>query len=460
MKKSHKIGKICPVCGKTYYIWPSEENKYKYCSVDCRKLSHRVYKKCVECGKEYFVYKDKNTSIYCSKECEHKHDQNTLITKTCPNCRKEFKVRKCEDKKYVYCSFECRKLASRMDYKCDYCGKIFSVLKSKVEKNKTGVYCCHECSEKATIKGKYVKCNNCGKLVYKSKSVLEKYNNSFCSEDCMKEYNKNNALLISKYCEYCGQIYTIPRTRDKTSRFCSNACKNKWQSENNVGESNSLYKKVSIVCDYCGKEILVSPYRIDASNKHFCSYDCTHNYYKILENRTEKQRAADKSIIYKVNPTLTKPHRDILDLLDEHNILYEIEYIVGYYKLDIYLPKYNLGIEIQGDFWHCSPIKYNQVEYTQQMHGISNDKTKHTYVKRYGKYELLYLWETDIINDIDLCWLIVNMYISSKGILPNYHSFNYDSFGEKLVLKENLIKPYSEMTQKQLQSLISIKNAS
>ncbi len=31
-----------------------------------------------------------------------------------------------------------------------------------------------------------------------------------------------------------------------------------------------------------------------------------------------------------------------------------------YYAVDNYLDKYNLIIEVMGDFWHCHPLKYTK----------------------------------------------------------------------------------------------------
>lgn len=132
----------------------------------------------------------------------------------------------------------------------------------------------------------------------------------------------------------------------------------------------------------------------------------------------------------------------INNLLDDMKIAFEDEYDIKYYLVDCYLTDYNLMIEVQGDFWHCSPLlNKNSV-------GIKNnvvkDKRKHTYIKNKYGIEVLYLWESDVRNNIDLCRKLIEVYIASNGKLDNYHSFNYQMDEDDcLTLINNIYKmPY------------------
>jgi very-short-patch-repair endonuclease len=88
----------------------------------------------------------------------------------------------------------------------------------------------------------------------------------------------------------------------------------------------------------------------------------------------------------------------LLDLL-------EIKYIHSYYiesisKIyDFYLPEHNILIEIDGDFWHCNPIKHPTPECKTQEINIENDKFKSQWAYDNG-YKLLRFWENDINNNI------------------------------------------------------------
>lgn len=461
-KKVEKIKKICPTCGKEYFVRPSENLKYIYCSVECRKVAHRINKKCIECGREYYVYKDKATSMYCSQECKNKHDQNALILKVCPGCGKEFSVRQSEDERYTYCSLRCRMLASNTEYKCDYCGNVFYASNRKIENNKRGVYCSTECSEKSQISGKFVPCENCGKIVYRTKSELQTYSLSFCCNQCKANYDNKQ---VEKICKYCGKHYVVKNERSNITRFCSIECKNNWQStEENCGINNPRFNRILTKCSYCGKEFYLKSYKLHDDINHFCCYNCRNEYYKIHENRTDKQLSVDKNLgknaIKYTKPSLTLPHKKVLDMLDLNGINYQVEYLIEYYKLDVFLTDYNLAIEVQGDFWHCSPIRYENIQYQQQIHSIRRDKSKHTYTKRYYGYEILWLWERDITNNEELCKSLIEQYIKSNGNLDNYNSFNYEMVGNKLSLKEHITKPFQEMSTSEIAQYIHIKNAS
>ena len=83
----------------------------------------------------------------------------------------------------------------------------------------------------------------------------------------------------------------------------------------------------------------------------------------------------------------------------------EIKYIHSYYiesigKIyDFYLPDYNIIIEVDGDFWHCNPIKHIIPECKTQEINLENDKFKTQWAINNG-YTLLRFWENDINNNI------------------------------------------------------------
>ena len=58
------------------------------------------------------------------------------------------------------------------------------------------------------------------------------------------------------------------------------------------------------------------------------------------------------------------------------------------------------------------------------------------------KLEILYLWEDDILHNIEKCKQLINEYIAKNGILENYNSYNYQFISGDLILKENIINPY------------------
>ena len=104
---------------------------------------------------------------------------------------------------------------------------------------------------------------------------------------------------------------------------------------------------------------------------------------------------------------MTKPQRIVNDLLSKLNICFQNEYNCKYYSIDNYLIDSELMIEVMGDFWHCSPIKYTIEEAREiQKKSIPKDKKKHDYIQKMFGIEILYLWEDDIYNNLYLCEML------------------------------------------------------
>jgi G:T-mismatch repair DNA endonuclease (very short patch repair protein) len=89
---------------------------------------------------------------------------------------------------------------------------------------------------------------------------------------------------------------------------------------------------------------------------------------------------------------------------------------------DIYIPKLNLVIEYNGDYWHCNPKKYNG-DYYHQVKGKTAkeiwdyDKNKIDLIKLYGYY-LEVIWESELKNDHTLINKIINKYDSKNRRTP------------------------------------------
>jgi very-short-patch-repair endonuclease len=101
-----------------------------------------------------------------------------------------------------------------------------------------------------------------------------------------------------------------------------------------------------------------------------------------------------------------KNHRSYLEIdfeniFEELNITFSHSFYVPSIKkiYDFYLPDHNILIEIDGDFWHCNPIKYPEPTCKTQKINIINDKFKNEWAQENG-YKLLRFWENDINNNI------------------------------------------------------------
>lgn len=80
----------------------------------------------------------------------------------------------------------------------------------------------------------------------------------------------------------------------------------------------------------------------------------------------------------------------------------EAVYQYGFhYKLyDFYLPKYNVLIEVDGNFYHAHPDVYPEPMYKCQRITVKNDKEKNKICEEAG-IQLIRYWESDINNDLE-----------------------------------------------------------
>lgn len=291
--------------------------------------------------------------------------------------------------------------------------------------------------------GLYIQCEYCGKTVYKTRSQYKKAKQHFCSNRC-QSLLKREIAFEHRPCEVCGKDMYL--SKKSTKRFCSTECQNIWQS-GNTGFDNKRFRGGYVKCEHCGKDFLVGKYNLEYDKKHFCSTLCRQTWYATVWSqsddwKTQSRIRAASSLIKNTVITQTKPQIIVNEMLDNMDIVYRNEEPYTYYSIDNYLPKFNLAIEVMGDYWHASPLKYPDSINERQRHTISRDKAKHTYLKNYFGIDILYLWEADILKRPDVCIELIRHYIECDGNIKDYHSFNYSVVGDSLKLNDVIVRPY------------------
>lgn len=288
--------------------------------------------------------------------------------------------------------------------------------------------------------------------------------------------------MLKSNCEYCGGEIEKPVSVYLKNKhmFCSHNCYWKYKKEiEPKGMEHTSYNRIITNCTNCGKEIKITPFDYNKTNQfgdnhNFCSQECYWKYrtkYYIGDKSTRIGSTIAKEQLDKMMIGLKNWCKDdkrlnsniqlkINNVLDNNNIEYDREYLVKYCSIDNFLIDSGLMIEVMGDYWHGSPLKYNAntigLNKTQQK-DIQYDKQKHTYVKRYRDVEILYLWEKDINENIGLCEKLILKYISNNGVLENYHSFNYHIEDNELKLNNKIIIPYQDMEVDMYRNLLTDK---
>lgn len=278
-----------------------------------------------------------------------------------------------------------------------------------------------------------------------------------CCEYCKKEHSKFlSVYLLNEHC------------------FCSSDCYWKYKFEfEPKGEDHPDYNRIKVNCTNCNKEYDVTPYDFNKTNSYgdnhnFCSQECYWEYrskYYVGEKGSMYQYQYSKKQIQAMrirqvkrlseNPEErdTKPQIAITELLNSMGIKNEREYNCKYYSIDNYLIDSNLMIEVNGDYYHAHPSRDKLLDKIQYKN-VRCDKSKHTYIKKYYGVEILYLWETDINNNLELCKSLIMEYINHKGVLFDYNSFNYELVDNQLVLKKEKITPLIYLPKKQFEKLL------
>jgi very-short-patch-repair endonuclease len=97
----------------------------------------------------------------------------------------------------------------------------------------------------------------------------------------------------------------------------------------------------------------------------------------------------------------TKIELKMSDFLIEENIDFIKNYEIGVFLVDFYLPKHNLVIECDGDYWHANPnFVKDKVLTKPQLKTIDRDIRKNNELIKRG-IKFLRFWEQDINYNFD-----------------------------------------------------------
>lgn len=288
------------------------------------------------------------------------------VTKECVICLTPFILEfACRGKKKQTCSPQCK--SKYLSQKNDGLAKGTTVLKS---------------------------CAVCKKEFRVWKSQLEKYPCTCCSVKCLTEYrisciDEKEMVRLYKTGQSIYQVGEHFGVAGSTiqHRLIKLGITRRSHSENSRGAKNCMYGKTH------------TPEAIQKIK------DANEKYFSIPENRekhailTAKQIAKGKT--GKKNNSLELALKSILT--ENFNFDFVHQYRIDRYVFDFYIPSANLLIEADGTFWHSDPRFYPDLEklsFTQKKNKINDEKkTSHAILKGYN---LLRVWEEDVINSKDL----------------------------------------------------------
>jgi len=299
-------------------------------------------------------------------------------------------------------------------------------------------------------------CFVCGKVFEASDSrIIYGTKHITCSKKC-QGINKTLQNTEERTCSICGKKYTSLKSQKK--KFCNIKCANEYK-KTLTGENNKRCTKMKLVCEWCGQEKLYSQSQYRKSKNHFCSNECRFQwrrevYDQLPEIKLERSKRIVKNLELGLYPnTRTSIHVLILKLLEEKGIKFTEEKNLDFYSVDIYLEDYGKIIEIMGDYWHGNHKKYKEINYNAQMVAIMRDKKKNTFFNN-KKIPILYLWEDDINNNIDLCGFLIESFLTNDKTI---HSFDYSLDNQKLSYSPLEERPFLEWNYDDFKKIVNIK---
>ena len=90
----------------------------------------------------------------------------------------------------------------------------------------------------------------------------------------------------------------------------------------------------------------------------------------------------------------TWPEREFEKMLNELDIKYEQQKIVGKKIFDFYIPGINCLVEVDGSYFHAENVEVKDMS-KMQKRNVKNDKFKDNLAKGYG-YKIERVWESDL----------------------------------------------------------------
>ena len=111
----------------------------------------------------------------------------------------------------------------------------------------------------------------------------------FCSDSCKNEWQSEaytdeggpgwNGGKATIACSYCGATEERFPSHINEINFCSDSCESDWKSENRVGENHPNYSRVPAECAWCDAELSRPRWRVKKFEHQLCNKDCKGDYY-------------------------------------------------------------------------------------------------------------------------------------------------------------------------------------
>lgn len=273
------------------------------------------------------------------------------------------------------------------------------------------------------------------------KKQLSKKQRSFCSRKCHFQGQTNKTIVDIRTCDYCKNDFEFhPKWKaEQNKKYCNKQCKDLHQKITYIGENNPCYgftwtqeereKHAISTATYWKKQENIEKHRetmrgIANRLGHWPGTDKqTRN--KVRETCLLKfgvdhpwknpviRRKCDETSIKLYGKTTweiahdstrkneTNIERKMSKLLIEMGVEFIHPYRLTERTLsrefDFFVPSINTLIEVDGDYFHANPLKFDCLDQTQYRSKI-NDDMKNNMAQKLS-IRLLRFWESDIMQN-------------------------------------------------------------
>ena len=392
-------------------MFDTYNNLYKYFTMKIELI-------CQCCNKTFetqFKFRDKK---FCSRECYfenarqgklkmgRKKDETIREVRECKVCNKEFEVKKKHFKEI--CSDECRLIwGKRKDVKEKRLESIKKTVQEKYGVNH--VWEIKDVHQKAIDNRDNVLMGIKVSESLKNKTEEEWSEINVKKEDTKQKvygdkfYNNKNKISKSLIDKYKKEGHLITEKREKTmlskynvkSSLQLDLCRIKLEEIRDEISKKSVksrkYNQVIRVKDRLSIHNLelVGEYSHGGTNTFRCKKCNTLFTSTVIKSGLIP-------ICRKCNPpsTETEISKKIKDILEENNVDFILNdrKLIHPYELDFYLPKYNLAIEINGNYFHSELSGQKDKNYHLSKTKLCDDK----------KIKLIHIYEDEINNNYNI----------------------------------------------------------
>lgn len=244
-------------------------------------------------------------------------------------------------------------------------------------------------------------CDLCGKDFERVRKDVKEQ--TFCGLSCrnsfLKSVNPNpEKEKIKVECEVCTKTIEVNEAKFHSQEYflCSRKCYNKHRSNKYHGDALYNYQDDYCKCanDNCSNKVKTIKSDEKFRKNRFCSPKC---YWEHRKNHYTELYYQES---FFTDRKETEPEKRVREFLESHSIDFKQEYRISKYHVDFYLPKYDIAIEVYGDYWHCNPdIFNNEVKkiHKNQLGVHEYDKKRNAFLETKIK-KVYIIWENDINN--------------------------------------------------------------